>query len=68
MLPIGCGHCGSLFCFRVQEIDGASDHNRRDEEMDGESDLGIRPEVEGGGGRERKGDMPLEQDDMRQAR
>jgi hypothetical protein len=65
MLSIGCGHCGSLFCFRVEEVDGTSDHNRRDQETDGESDLGIRPEADGGGGREKK-DTPLEQDDMRQ--
>jgi hypothetical protein len=51
MLSIGCGHFGSLFCFRFQEVDDASD-------------LDIRPEAEGGGGRERKG----EQDDMRQVR
>jgi predicted nucleic acid-binding Zn-ribbon protein len=68
MLSIGCGHCGSLFFFRVQEVDGASDHNRRDQEMDGESDLGIWPEAEGGGRRERKGDTLLEQDDMGQVR
>jgi hypothetical protein len=68
MLSIGCGHCETLFCFRVQDVDGASDHNRRDQEMDGALDLGIRPEAEGGGGRERNGDMPLEQDDMQQVR
>jgi hypothetical protein len=62
ILSIGCGHCGNLFCFPVQEIDGASDHNMRDQEMDGESDLGIWP----GGVRERKRDTPLEQDDIRQ--
>jgi hypothetical protein len=55
MLSIGSGHCWSLFFFRVQEFDGASD-------------LGIRPEAEGGGGRERKGNAPLEQDDLRQVR
>jgi hypothetical protein len=55
MLSIGCGQCGSLFCFRVQETDGASDHNRCDQEMDDELDLGIWPEAEGGGWRERKG-------------
>jgi hypothetical protein len=66
MLSIGCDHCGSLFCFRIQEVDGASDQNRRDQAIEGESNLGIRSEAEGGGGRERKGDTPLGQDDMQQ--
>jgi hypothetical protein len=68
MLSIGYGHCGSLFCFRVPEVDSAPDHNRRDQEVDGKSDQGIRPDAEAGGGRERKRDTPLEQDDMRQVR